>query len=59
MNADDTLEIARSYHRAWTAGKDFAVAAGLLSEDLRTDLPVNVYAGQGRSSSRRSPASAG
>jgi SnoaL-like domain len=46
MDTDDTLEIARSYHRAWTAEKDFATAAGLLAEDLRTDLPVNVYAGK-------------
>jgi hypothetical protein len=47
MNSDDTLEIARSYHRAWTTEKDFAAAADLLSEDLRTDLPVNVYADKG------------
>jgi SnoaL-like domain len=46
MATDDTLEIARSYHRAWTTEKDFAAAARLLSEDLRTDLPVNVYAGK-------------
>ncbi len=46
MNAADTLEIAHAYHRAWTVDKDFATAAGLLSEDLRTDLPVNVYAGK-------------
>ena len=46
MNADDALEIARAYHRAWTVEKDFAAAAGLLSEDLRTDLPVNAYAGK-------------
>lgn len=44
MNADDTLEIARAYQRAWTKEKDFAAAAALLAEDLRTDLPVNVYA---------------
>ena len=47
MNADDILEIARSYHRAWTTEKDFAAAAGFLAEDLRTDLPVNVYADKG------------
>src|ERR1700753_4203570 len=46
MNPGNTSEIARAYHRAWTVDKDFATAAGLLAEDLRTDLPVNVYAGK-------------
>jgi hypothetical protein len=44
--ADVTLEIVRSYHRAWTTTKDFAAAATLLSETLETDLPVNAYAGK-------------
>jgi SnoaL-like protein len=43
MNADDTLKVARTYHRAWTTEKDFDAAAELLSEDLQTDLPVNTY----------------
>jgi SnoaL-like domain len=47
MNTHDTLGIARAYHRAWTTEKDFDAAAGLLAEDLRTDLPVNVYADKG------------
>jgi hypothetical protein len=45
MSAEETLEIARAYHRAWTT-KDVAAAAALLSDDLRTDLPVNAYAGK-------------
>ena len=46
MSAEETLEVARSYHRAWTTTKDFDAAAKLLSEDLQTDLPVNAYAGK-------------
>lgn len=44
MKAEETLEVARAYHRAWTTTKDFAAAAQLLSENLQTDLPINVYA---------------
>jgi hypothetical protein len=40
MSAEETLEIARAYHRAWTTTKDFDAAAKLLAEDLETDLPV-------------------
>jgi hypothetical protein len=46
MTEDSTLETSRSFQQAWTVTKDFRAAADLLSEDLRTDLPVNVYAGK-------------
>jgi hypothetical protein len=46
MSAEETLEIARAYHRAWATTKDFDAAAKLLAEDVETDLPVNVYAGK-------------
>lgn len=46
MTAQNPLEIARAYHRAWTTTKDFDAAAELLSSDLHTDLPVNVYDGK-------------
>lgn len=37
------LGVARAYHAAWTR-KDFSSAARCLSDDLRTDVPVNTYA---------------
>jgi hypothetical protein len=45
-DTDETLAVARAYHRAWTTTKNFNAAADLLAEDLRTDLPVNVYTGK-------------
>jgi len=44
MTPEETLDVARSYHRAWTTTKDFAAASELLAENLETDLPVNTYA---------------
>jgi hypothetical protein len=46
MTPEETLEVARSYHRAWTTTKDFSAASNLLAESLETDLPVNTYAGK-------------
>jgi hypothetical protein len=43
MTHEETLKVARSYHRAWTTTKDFSAAAELLAESLKTDLPVNAY----------------
>jgi hypothetical protein len=43
MTHDETLDVARSYHRAWTTTKDFDAAANLLAENLKTDLPINAY----------------
>jgi hypothetical protein len=39
---DEALRTARAYHTAWTR-HDFAAAAHLLAEDLRTDVPLNTY----------------
>lgn len=36
------LALVRAYHRAWT-GKDFEKAGRYLSDDLRTDVPINTY----------------
>lgn len=36
------LALVRAYHRAWT-GKDFEEAGRYLSDDLRTDVPINTY----------------
>jgi hypothetical protein len=47
MTHEETLDLARSYHRAWTTTKDFTAAAELLADDLKTDLPVNTYADKG------------
>lgn len=44
MTDEETLNVVRSYHRAWTTTKDFNAASALLAESLRTDLPVNEYA---------------
>lgn len=44
MTHEETLDVVRSYHRAWTTTKDFNAAAELLAEALETDLPVNAYA---------------
>jgi len=44
MTDEETLNVVRSYHRAWTTTKDFNAASALLAENLRTDLPVNEYA---------------
>jgi hypothetical protein len=43
---EQTLEVVRSYHRAWTTTKDFSAASKLLAEGLETDLPTNLYAGK-------------
>src|SRR5262245_30007992 len=36
------MDIARSYHAAWTGG-DFDAAIGLLADDLETDVPIHTY----------------
>ena len=43
MTDEETLDVVRSYHRAWTTTKDFTAASELLAENLKTDLPVNEY----------------
>ena len=37
-----TLALVRAYHRAWTS-QDFDEAGRYLSDDLRTDVPINTY----------------
>ncbi|WP_019073901.1 nuclear transport factor 2 family protein [Streptomyces hokutonensis] len=44
MTDEQTQDLVRRYHEAWTTTKDFDTAAELLAEDLETDLPVNTYA---------------
>jgi len=44
MTEDDgALAVVRAYHRAWTS-EDFDEAGRYLSDDLRTDVPINTYA---------------
>jgi ketosteroid isomerase-like protein len=42
MNAQDTAEVVRAYHDAWTHG-DFARARALLAGTLAVEVPVNDY----------------
>ncbi|UJR84654.1 nuclear transport factor 2 family protein [Sandaracinus amylolyticus] len=43
MNApDDTLAIARAYHRGWST-KRFDDAVRLLARDLIVEVPINAY----------------
>ena len=42
MNANDTAEIVRAYHDAWTR-QDYARARALLAETLTVEVPVNDY----------------
>jgi hypothetical protein len=42
MTNQDTAEIVREYHDAWT-GRDFARAAALLADTLAVEVPVNDY----------------
>jgi ketosteroid isomerase-like protein len=42
MATDNALEIARTYHDAWT-GRDFDRAASLLAGDLEVEVPINAY----------------
>ncbi|WP_330175968.1 nuclear transport factor 2 family protein [Streptomyces sp. NBC_01498] len=44
MTDEQTWDLVRRYHEAWTTTKDFAAASRLLAENLETDLPVNAYA---------------
>ncbi len=39
------LDVARSYHDAWTA-HDFDAARRFLAADLATDVPINTYTGR-------------
>jgi ketosteroid isomerase-like protein len=39
---DDTLDIVRAYHEAWTR-HDFERAAVLLSPSLQVEVPINDY----------------
>jgi len=43
--SETALDVARAYHRAWTA-HDFEAARRVLAADLATDVPVNTYAGR-------------
>jgi uncharacterized protein YndB with AHSA1/START domain len=40
---DAALDVALRYHRAWTAGR-FEDAAGIIAENLLTEVPLNSYA---------------
>jgi limonene-1,2-epoxide hydrolase len=40
---DETLDVVRAYHRAWTS-RNFDEAGRYLSDDLVTDVPLNTYA---------------
>jgi ketosteroid isomerase-like protein len=42
MATDQTLEVVREYHEAWSNGQ-FAQAANLLSERLAVEVPINDY----------------
>src|ERR1700740_1090106 len=42
MTNQDTAEIVRQYHDAWT-GRDFSTAAALLADTLAVEVPVNDY----------------
>jgi ketosteroid isomerase-like protein len=42
MTAQDTAEIVRAYHDAWTR-KDYARAKALLARPLAVEVPVNDY----------------
>lgn len=42
--SEETLDLVRRYHEAWTTAKDIDAAARLLAESVTTDLPVNVFA---------------
>jgi ketosteroid isomerase-like protein len=42
MNAQDTAEVVRAYHNAWTH-KDYARARALLAGTLAVEVPVNDY----------------
>ncbi|WP_327232889.1 hypothetical protein OG349_01955 [Streptomyces sp. NBC_01317] len=43
MTHEQTWDVVRRYHEAWTTTKDFDAASRLLAERLETDLPVNTY----------------
>jgi hypothetical protein len=40
--SNDALSIARAYHRGWTT-KNFDEAIGLLSGELKVEVPINNY----------------
>src|SRR5215472_17941326 len=42
-NDASALALVRAYHRAWTTN-DLEEAGRYLSDDLRTDVPINTYA---------------
>lgn len=41
----NALQVARAYHDAWT-GRDFDTACRYLAPDLKTEVPINAYAGR-------------
>lgn len=44
MAVEEAIDVARSYHRAWTSG-DFDEVGRRLADDLDVEVPINEYGG--------------